>query len=89
MAHITLSIPDEVYNEMKKHSEIKWSEIARQSIIEKTILIKKSMHSKELRNLLSPETRKSIAQAPKREWVTFYGGIKKAGWKRTKYLTQV
>ena len=32
MAHITLSIPDDLYEEMKKHKEIKWSEIARQSL---------------------------------------------------------
>ena len=34
MAHITLSIPDDVYTEMKHHPEIKWSEVARKSISE-------------------------------------------------------
>ena len=32
MANITLYIPDELYEKMKKHKEIKWSEIARQAI---------------------------------------------------------
>ncbi|MHA1144308.1 MAG: hypothetical protein ACTSRW_06180 [Candidatus Helarchaeota archaeon] len=32
MPNITLSIPEEIYNIMKKHKEIRWSEIARQAI---------------------------------------------------------
>jgi predicted CopG family antitoxin len=35
MTNITLSIKDEIYNRMKKHSEIKWSEIARKAIEKK------------------------------------------------------
>jgi predicted CopG family antitoxin len=32
MTNITLSIEEEVYSKMKKHSEIKWSEFVRKSI---------------------------------------------------------
>ena len=32
MTNITLSIDDEVYKKMKKHSEIKWSEFVRKII---------------------------------------------------------
>jgi hypothetical protein len=35
MVNITLSVPKEVHNEMKKHPEIRWSEVARQAIIKK------------------------------------------------------
>ena len=28
---MTLSIPEELYKEMQRHSELKWSEIARQA----------------------------------------------------------
>ena len=35
MANITLSVPDEVYKEMKQFSEVKWSEVARKAIIDK------------------------------------------------------
>ena len=34
MGNITLSIPNEVLKRMKKRKEIKWSEVARQKIIE-------------------------------------------------------
>lgn len=89
MAHMTLGIPDETYAEIKRHPEIKWSEVARQAIIEKTLLLKKSMHTTEFVKLLSPETRKDLQEVPKKKWVEFTRGVQKAGWKRTKYLTPV
>ena len=35
MGNMTLALPDEVQKEMKKFSEIKWSEVARKAIIER------------------------------------------------------
>lgn len=32
MPNITLSIPEELHNIVKKHSEIKWSEVARRAM---------------------------------------------------------
>ena len=34
LTNITLSIPKDIYLKLKKHPEIKWSEIARRAIIE-------------------------------------------------------
>jgi hypothetical protein len=31
MTNMTLSIPEDLYKEMQRHSEIKWSEVARQA----------------------------------------------------------
>jgi len=53
MANMTLSIPEELHEKMRKHSEFKWSEVARKAFEEKvndTILI---------------EDLKSIARAEK------------------------
>lgn len=35
MGNITLSVPEDIHNEMKHFSEVRWSEIARRAIIEK------------------------------------------------------
>ena len=35
MANITLSVPNDVHEDMKRFSEVKWSEVARKAIIEK------------------------------------------------------
>lgn len=35
MVNMTLSIPNKIHEEMKKYSEIRWSEVARQAIVKK------------------------------------------------------
>lgn len=32
MPNLTLSVPDDLYQEMKRHPEIRWSEVARQAL---------------------------------------------------------
>jgi len=34
MANITLTIPEDIHEIMRKHKEIRWSEIARASIVD-------------------------------------------------------
>jgi len=35
MANITLFVPEEVYRRMKRRRDVKWSEVARQAIVER------------------------------------------------------
>lgn len=35
MSNITLSVPDNVHDDMKHFSDVRWSEVARKAIIEK------------------------------------------------------
>ena len=35
MGNLTLSVPDQLHERMRKHPEIKWSEVARQAFAEK------------------------------------------------------
>ncbi len=51
MTNITLSIDDDVYKKMKRHSEIKWSDFVRK-------IIKKRVD--ELEKLGNPEFRESL-----------------------------
>ncbi|MFT4309875.1 MAG: hypothetical protein ACMXYL_05305 [Candidatus Woesearchaeota archaeon] len=44
IANITLALPDELHKKMKKHTEIRWSEVVRKSIsnkIEELEMVKK------------------------------------------------
>jgi len=34
MVNITVSIPQELYNKMKRYSEVKWSEVVRRALVE-------------------------------------------------------
>ena len=62
MTNITLSLPEEVSKEMKYHSEVKWSEVARKAIINKleTLRLAERLASK------SKLTEEDIAQFSKR-----------------------
>ncbi|MBI2660816.1 hypothetical protein HYX09_00950 [Candidatus Woesearchaeota archaeon] len=73
---------------MKRHPEVKWSEVARQSIINKAILLKKSLNSKDLLNLLPVRTRNSIMKSSAKEDAEFYKKMESKSWKRKKFLTQ-
>jgi len=35
MTNMTLAVPEDLHRTMQKHKEIKWSEVARQAIMEK------------------------------------------------------
>ena len=47
MTNITLSIEEEVYNKMKKYSEIKWSEFVRKAISQRIEELEKIPKKKE------------------------------------------
>jgi hypothetical protein len=40
MTNMTLAIPEEVMVVIKKHKDIKWSEVARQAVVEKAAELK-------------------------------------------------
>jgi hypothetical protein len=40
MKHITISIPDDVFIQMKHFPEIRWSEVARKAIVEHLEMLK-------------------------------------------------
>ncbi len=88
MAHITLSIPDEVYEKMKKHPEIKWSEVSRQSIIEKMTLLGKTLKAEDLFKMLPIDAQKSIELLDEKKEIELYKKLKRSEWKRKNYLTR-
>ncbi|MDP3729093.1 MAG: hypothetical protein Q8R18_06620 [bacterium] len=60
MAHMTLSIPDPLYKEIKKHKEIRWSEAARKGIILELLHVQKEIHGRDLLSLFSKKTQETI-----------------------------
>ncbi len=39
MANMTMAIPDELHSKMRKHAEIRWAEVARQTFQEKVNIL--------------------------------------------------
>ena len=88
MAHITLSIPDELYREIKKYPQIKWSEAARHGIKQQLSQLKGVISGKELLARLSPETRIALERIPHSKWVEGYKKMKESERRRLRFLTQ-
>ena len=66
MTNMTLAIPEELHQVMKKHKEVKWSEIARQALwtqARKVELLDKILARSEL----TEEDAESIGHKIKRE----------------------
>jgi predicted CopG family antitoxin len=66
MTNITLAIPEGLHTKMKKHSEIRWSEVVRQSIAKKVELLEvmdniaaKSKLTKKDINILARKVNKA------------------------------
>lgn len=87
--HITLSIPRKLYVEMKKHKEIKWSEIARRSIEEKVSELKGITKGSELLKRMDPETRELFEKTSKMSWKRHYKKMREKTRKKAKSLMQV
>lgn len=69
MPNMTISVPDDLYEIMKKHREIKWSEIARRAMWEyakKLELLDKLLENSELTDEdvseLAKKIKKGIAE---------------------------
>ena len=91
MAHITLSIPDELYKEIKKYPQIKWSEAARHGIKQQLSQLKGVISGKELLSKLSPETRRALERTsnlPDSDWKKYYKKLKESEKRRLKLLTR-
>ncbi len=66
MGNITLALPQELHERMKKHSEIRWSEVVRKSITQKVemleVMDKIAKKSKLTRKDLNEISRKIKAE---------------------------
>ena len=90
MAHITLSVPDEIYQEMKKHPEIKWSAAARKGIFQQLFYLQGVQDGKEWLRSLPATTQKVIEQLeklPLESWKSWQKKMREKEWKRSKSWT--
>ena len=69
MTNVTLALPEDLHSRMKKHSEIRWSEVIRKTISEKIDdlemmdkLIRKSKLTKKDIEILSKKINSNVAR---------------------------
>lgn len=91
MAHITLSIPDKVYGEMKKHPEIKWSEAARRGIVQQLVQVEGTIPGQDWLRTLPESTQKGLEQIKglsRHSWELWHKKMRGREWKRANFSTR-
>ncbi len=68
MPHITLSIPKELLEEMRKYPEIKWSEVARKAIRRYLLELKDEIDGEDFLAELPQDIRRRIEEL---QWEEF------------------
>ena len=87
MPNITLSIPPRIYKKMKRHKEVKWSEVARKAIIEYLEKLEEGeleVSSEELLEELGEDFVKELESIPDEKFEEYYKKARGAEWKRLK-----
>lgn len=88
MPHVTLSIPDETYKQMKRYPEVRWSEIIRRSIVSYLDEMQDTSSSVEIRNSLSENTLERLRAISSAKSESYFAKSRGEAWKRTRSLTQ-
>ena len=89
--NITLSVPRMLYEQMKEHPDIKWSEAAREGLWRKIAETGGIVSGKELIKTLPLHAKAAlerISKLPKSDWREYYRKIKESEKRRLKSLTQ-
>ena len=83
MPNITLSVPPDLYRRMKKHPEIKWSEVARKAIAEYLAKIEaEELSSEEILSLLGEDFRRELEDTSIEDYEKALKKTRDAEWKR-------
>jgi hypothetical protein len=89
MAHITLSIPDTLYKEMKKHVDVKWSAAARKGILQKLHEVQGVTRGSDWLQTLPESTRQGIKEVSNLPgWKQWQKDMRKKEAKRAKSSTR-
>jgi len=85
MPNITLSIPEELYRKMKKHPEVRWSEVARKAIIEFLRKLEGEFKTStdELLEELGRDFVKNLSEISFEQAVEWYEKMREVEWRRS------
>jgi hypothetical protein len=85
MTNMTISIPTELYKKMKKHAEVKWSEVVRKSIadyINKIEIVKGGVVPSSNLLAMLKDSNLEISNIPLEKATEQYEKSRELEWKR-------
>lgn len=82
MPNITLSIPEELYRRMKRHPEVKWSEVARRAIAEYLRRLEGVVSAEELLEELGEDFARDLDSLDLKKAEEHFKRMREAEWER-------
>ena len=86
MVNVTVSIPEDLHNKMRKYSEVKWSEVVRKALIEYIgrleVKERRVVSSDELSEMLKM-AQLDVASITLDKAVEYYERARELEWKRS------
>jgi hypothetical protein len=86
MANITLSVPEEIYRRMKRRRDVKWSEVAREAIVERLERLEGpvgfSASASDLAELIA-KSGVNLDDVSVDEAIRYYAKMRELEWRRT------
>jgi metal-responsive CopG/Arc/MetJ family transcriptional regulator len=85
MVNITISVPQELYDKMKRYSEVRWSEVVRKALTEyvgRLEIVEGGIVSSEKLATMLKESDLDVTCVDFKKAVEFYEKGRKLEWKR-------
>ena len=86
MPNVTISIPEALYKKMKRHSEVRWSEVVRKALVEyvsKLEAIERGVvFSDDLAEILK-ESELDVSRISLERAIEHYEKVRELEWKRS------
>jgi len=85
MVNITVSIPEDLYNKMKKYSEVKWSEVVRKALVEyigRLEVVERGVVSSDVLAEMLRESNLDVSSVSLEKALECYEKARELGWKR-------
>lgn len=88
MPHITLSIPQDVYDLMKKHPEVKWTQVVREGIRSYALDLEGETTTEEIRKRMDPQVLAAIKDATPEQSRAWLKAMREKEWKKRESWTR-
>jgi len=85
MVNITVSIPEDLYNKMKKYSEVKWSEVVRKALAEyigRLEVMERGVASSDALAGMLRESDLDVSSVSLEKAMEYYAKARELEWKR-------
>ena len=85
MVNITISIPKELHDKLKMHSEVEWSEVVRNALVEyvgRLGMVERHTVSSEKLAAMLKEANLDVSSVDLDKAVEFYEEARRLEWKR-------